>query len=403
MRGAVGSTLTLTMLRGNATEPHVVELDARGARRCRAVRHRLAAGRRRHRAASPAFSDDDAGASCATRSLAPADATARGRVVLDLRNCAGGPLAAGIDAARLFVASGTIGQLETRGATRQTVSAAGAGDGAIAAAAGRARGQRHGRAGRAAGRRARRATSAANWWANARPAARPCSACSRCPTAARSGCRTPAYLTVPGEPIHERGVQPDVVVEQPDVEFGATPPLVMPPWSGPSNAFAPGPGRRLRHLTPRTDSRITAHGAGERGTHVASAPEEDSMNKQDLIAKIVKDTGSTKTAAGRDARLAARRHRQGAEEGRHDHLRGVRHVQDVRSARRAPRATRARARRSRSRKRRVPRFTAGKGLKDLGQVGSAHQDEPASGPGRGRDAPVAGRLPGRVGSAYRTR
>jgi carboxyl-terminal processing protease len=32
------------------------------------------------------------------------------------------------------------------------------------------------------------------------------------------------YFTVPGEPIHDRGLQPEVAVAQPDPEFGANPP-----------------------------------------------------------------------------------------------------------------------------------------------------------------------------------
>ena len=36
------------------------------------------------------------------------------------------------------------------------------------------------------------------------------------------------YLTPAGEPIHGRGLQPDVPVEEPDVEFGATAPATDP-------------------------------------------------------------------------------------------------------------------------------------------------------------------------------
>ena len=32
------------------------------------------------------------------------------------------------------------------------------------------------------------------------------------------------YLTPKSAPLHERGLQPDVVVDEPDVEFGAAPP-----------------------------------------------------------------------------------------------------------------------------------------------------------------------------------
>ena len=36
------------------------------------------------------------------------------------------------------------------------------------------------------------------------------------------------YLTPAGNPIHDRGLQPDVAIEQPDVDFGAAPPSEDP-------------------------------------------------------------------------------------------------------------------------------------------------------------------------------
>ena len=39
----------------------------------------------------------------------------------------------------------------------------------------------------------------------------------------RAGTSTPA-----GEPIHEKGLAPDVAVDAPDVEFGAPPPATDP-------------------------------------------------------------------------------------------------------------------------------------------------------------------------------
>ena len=36
------------------------------------------------------------------------------------------------------------------------------------------------------------------------------------------------YLTPSGDPIHEKGLTPAVVVAEPDVEFGAAPPATDP-------------------------------------------------------------------------------------------------------------------------------------------------------------------------------
>jgi carboxyl-terminal processing protease len=142
-------------------------------------------------------------------------------VVVDLRSCAGGPLAAGVEAARLFIGTGTIGQLETKGATRQTVAAR-EGDGAVAlplallvdggtggpaelfaaAVSGHKRGELLGErtAGRVAVQRVFPLPDGSALWMS-----------------------YAYYLTTAGEPIHDRGVQPDIVIEQPDPEFGAPP------------------------------------------------------------------------------------------------------------------------------------------------------------------------------------
>ena len=88
------------------------------------------------------------------------------------------------------------------------------------------------------------------------------------------------------------------------------------------------------------------------------------MNKQDLIAKLVKETGATKALAGKMLESTHRKHRQGAEEGRHVTFVGfgtfktsVRKARDARNPRTGEPIKIA--------KRRVPRFTAGKALKDL--------------------------------------
>ena len=39
---------------------------------------------------------------------------------------------------------------------------------------------------------------------------------------------TTRYLTPAGEPLHEKGLEPTVTVDQPDVEFGQPPPATDP-------------------------------------------------------------------------------------------------------------------------------------------------------------------------------
>jgi carboxyl-terminal processing protease len=218
LRGAVASAVTLTVLRGNATEPHVVSL----------VREPVTVP-----APAANMAADGVGLIRLSAITGETPATLRERVaslerggaralMLDLRGCAHGPLEAGLDTARLFVSSGPIGHLDTRGASRQTFTTE-TGDGTItlplavlidagtsgpaellaAAVQGGKRGELVGE--RSGGRTALQRLfplpdGSALWMSYAQ------------------------YLSVSGDPIHGRGLQPDVVVEQPDVEFGAAPP-----------------------------------------------------------------------------------------------------------------------------------------------------------------------------------
>lgn len=126
LQGKAGTKVKLAVLRGNAAEPHEVEL-VREAPATLAVKGRtLAAGVGYVRV--PEFSKT---AVAQLRSeigtLTRAGAT---KVVLDLRGTATGDLDLGYEAARLFVASGTLGYRQTRGQEKVPVTAA-AGDGAI--------------------------------------------------------------------------------------------------------------------------------------------------------------------------------------------------------------------------------------------------------------------------------
>ena len=215
LRGKPGTPVTVTIIRGNAADPHVVSLN----------RELLAPAPPSTRMAGDGvgviriaeFTDQTPAALRA--SIAQLQKSGAKALVLDVRNTARGPLMAGIATARLFVASGALALQDTRGANRQTIAAA-TGDGGLtmplavlvdigttgaaelfaSALAGQKRaellGERTG--GRAAQQRIFKLPDGSALWMS-----------------------YAWYLTPAGVPIHERGLQPDVAIEQPDLEFGA--------------------------------------------------------------------------------------------------------------------------------------------------------------------------------------
>jgi carboxyl-terminal processing protease len=218
LQGAPGSKVSLLVIRGNAADPHVVDL----------VRERLAPLDVTTRMANattgyirlPEFTRESA-----SRLKQAVDALARTgatRYVIDLRGTSRGDLDDGVAAARLFVKEGTLSIRSTR-ANQREVIAAQPGDGAVVApiallvdpgTAGAAevfaaalddadRAQLVGTntLGRAARQRLVKLPDQSGLWL----------------TYVR-------YLTPDNDPIHETGLEPDEVVELPEVEFGAAPP-----------------------------------------------------------------------------------------------------------------------------------------------------------------------------------
>jgi carboxyl-terminal processing protease len=218
LRGAPGTTVSLTIIRGNAADPHVLTLTREALPPVPLTTKMAVPGIAAIRVAE--FTDRTPAALQAL--VAQAQKNGAKALVLDLRNASRGSLAAGVATARLFIASGTIATQDTRGGSRQTITAA-AGDGSVtlplavlidigttgaaevfaAALAGPKRaeliGERTG--GRAALQRLFKLPDGSGLWMS-----------------------YAWYLTSAGNPIHERGLQPDVAVEQPDFEFGAEPP-----------------------------------------------------------------------------------------------------------------------------------------------------------------------------------
>ncbi len=119
LSGAPGSTVRLSLLRGNTSEPYDIELVRQVPLSPDVTARMLPDGVGYLRV--PAF---PAGASAAiertVRQLAADGAT---RLLVDVRNCAGGVLDEGIAAARLFVATGTLLRRAETGGLEEPIEA----------------------------------------------------------------------------------------------------------------------------------------------------------------------------------------------------------------------------------------------------------------------------------------
>jgi len=222
LRGAPGSKVKLTIIRGSASDPHVVEVT-REAPPVADVTGRLAApgvGYLRIAAIGPKTADQ---AKAQAAELTKAGAAS---MIVDVRRTSGGQPDLGVALARLFVASGTIAMRETKGLERETIAAR-PGDGSItvpttllvdtgtsgaaelfaSALVGNKRAELIGEhtIGRAAQQKLVKLPDGSGLWLT-----------------------TTRYLTPAGEPLHEKGLEPTVIVDQPDVEFGQPAPADDP-------------------------------------------------------------------------------------------------------------------------------------------------------------------------------
>jgi carboxyl-terminal processing protease len=218
LAGKPGTKVTLAVLRGNAAEPHTVEL----------VREELPAVPVRARVAQPGVgyirvaefgkaTTDQLRSEIATLTKGGA-----ARLVIDLRGTAFGDLDSGLAAARLFVPSGALAFRQERGKAKDPIPAA-AGDGSLtlpiavltdngtsgpaelfaAALADNKRASLIGE--RTLGRAARQRLI-------------------RLPDGSGLLLTHLLYLTPSEAVINEKGLTPEVAVEQPDLEFGQAPP-----------------------------------------------------------------------------------------------------------------------------------------------------------------------------------
>ncbi len=218
LRGAPGSKVSLLVFRGNAADPHSIDL----------VRERVAGPSLVSRMADGAtgyirvFEVTSQSPAQMKQAIDGLVKTGASRFIIDLRGTARGDLDGGIALARMFVKSGTLTVRESKGNVRETVTAQ-AGDGAVtapvvllvgqgtsgaaeifaAALDGNKRAELIGE--RTIGRAARQRLV-------------------KLPDNSGLLLSFQRYLGPDANSIHEKGLTPDVEVEQPDVDFGTEPP-----------------------------------------------------------------------------------------------------------------------------------------------------------------------------------
>jgi carboxyl-terminal processing protease len=228
LRGAPGSKVTLTIIRGNAMEPHTVELTRETPGPVTTTGQPIRPGIGLVRV--PSFTPATTGELREQVSRLTRDGATR--VLIDLRGTAEGAIDDGIAAARLFVGSGVLAIRESRSAaeakgTNKTPIESSPGDGTFqvpvtilsdigtsgaaevfsAALLGNGRATLVGEhtSGRAALQELVKLPDGSGLWLS-----------------------TTRFLTPKEAPIHEKGLTPDVLVESPDVEFGAPMPTADP-------------------------------------------------------------------------------------------------------------------------------------------------------------------------------
>jgi carboxyl-terminal processing protease len=222
LRGAPGSKVSLTIFRGSANDPHVVELT-RELTPTVDVTARVAApsvGYVRVSGVTARTADQ------ARSQIAELTKGGARHLIVDVRRTSGGSLDAGLALARLFVVNGTLAVRETKGQAKDTIAAR-QGDGAVAlpttvlidngtsgaaelfasALVGNKRADLIGEhtIGRAAQQRLIKLPDGSGLWLT-----------------------TTRYLLPDGTALHEKGLAPTVPVNQPDVEFGQPPPTEDP-------------------------------------------------------------------------------------------------------------------------------------------------------------------------------
>jgi carboxyl-terminal processing protease len=223
LAGAPGTKVSVTIIRGgNAADPHVIELTREALAPSAVSGRSVAAGVGYVRIAA-------IGPNTAQQVRTQvADLTKNGasKLIVDVRRTATGTLDEGLAIARLFVAKGTLAIRDGKAGARETI-AANAGDGAVtlpavvlidqgtagaaelfaSALSGNGRADLIGEhtMGRAAVQKLMKLPDGAGLWLS-----------------------TLRYLMPDGTPLHEKGLEPKVAVDEPTLDFGQAPPATDP-------------------------------------------------------------------------------------------------------------------------------------------------------------------------------
>jgi len=223
LRGTPGSKVKITVIRGNAADPHVIELTREAEPLSSVVTRNSTVG------GIGVLRIGVIGAETANTVKAQvADLVKSGasKLVIDIRRVSSGTPEDGLAIARLFVNSGTLAIREAKGGAKETIAAS-AGDGTItqptvllvdtgtsgaaelfaSALVGNKRAELIGEhtIGRAASQKLIKLPDGAGLWLS-----------------------TLRYLTPSGAALHEKGLEPTVAVDEPDVEFGQPAPTTDP-------------------------------------------------------------------------------------------------------------------------------------------------------------------------------
>jgi len=217
LHGQAGTKVSLLVIRGNAADPHEVDL----------TRERVTVPELTSKMADPmtgyihVFEFSRRAPVQLKQAVDALAKTGASRYVIDLRGATRGDLDDGLAAARLYVKAGTLVIRETKG-NKETVATQ-IGDGAIAAPVVLLVDQSTARAGEvfaAALDGNKRAEMIGEHTLGS--AAR--QKLVKLPDGSAMLLSYVRYLAPNGNAIHEKGLQPEVPVDEPDVEFGATAP-----------------------------------------------------------------------------------------------------------------------------------------------------------------------------------
>jgi len=218
LRGAPGSKVKITVFRGNSNDPHVIELTRENPPAADVTGKIAAPGVGYVRISSVGQKTPDS----AKAQIADLTKAGASSLIVDIRRTSGGALDSGLTLARLFVGNGTLAMRESKGTPRETIAAR-AGDGSVSlptvilvdtgtsgaaelfasALLGNQRAELIGEhtIGRAGTQKLVKLPDGSGLWLT-----------------------TTRYLMPDGNPLHEKGLEPTVAVDEPDVEFGQAAP-----------------------------------------------------------------------------------------------------------------------------------------------------------------------------------